>query len=64
MENKIDQKQQQLETLRQSFANLQIKYETETKDKDNRLEQKNKEIKLLKNQAGQSQEKLSNEREH
>jgi len=64
MENKLDQKQQQIETLRQSLATLQITYQTETQDKDNKLEQKNTEIKLLKSQAGQSQERLSNEREH
>jgi hypothetical protein len=64
MENKLDQKQQQIETLRQSLATLQITYQTETQDKDSKLEQKDKEIKLLKSQAGQSQERLSNEREH
>lgn len=64
MENRLDQKQQQLETLRQSFADLQIRYRTETQGKDSKLRQKDQEIKLLKGQAGQSKERLSNEREH
>jgi hypothetical protein len=60
----LDQKNQELEELRQSLATLQITYQTETQGKDIEIKKHKDEIKSLKEKTIQAQEKLSNEREH
>jgi len=62
LETKLEEKQQQYEGIQNSLTNLRIKYETETKGKDNELKNKEKEIKLLKSQAEKSQKELLEER--
>jgi chromosome segregation ATPase len=63
-ENKLDQKQQEAEELRQSLATLRITYQTEVQSKDIEIKKHKDEIKSLKEKTGQAQEKFSNEREH
>jgi hypothetical protein len=60
----LDQKQHEVEELRQSLATLRITYQTEVQGKDIKMRQQENEIKILKEKAGQAQEKFSNEREH
>jgi NACalpha-BTF3-like transcription factor len=62
LENKLDEKQQRLETVQESLTTLRIKYETETASKDNELKLREKAIRLLKSQAEQSREELLRER--
>lgn len=58
----MEEKQQRLEETQSSLTNLRIKYEIETKEKDNELKNKEEKIKLLKSQAEKSQEELLKER--
>jgi len=60
----LDQKNQEVEELRQSLATLRITYQTEVQSKDIEIKKNEGEIKSLKEKADQAQEKFSNEREH
>jgi len=63
-ENKLDQKHQEVEEVRQSLATLQITYQSEVKSKDIEIKKQEDEIKSLKGKAEQAQEKFSSEREY
>jgi chromosome segregation ATPase len=63
-ENKLDQKQQELENSRQSLTTLQIAYQAETQENRAKIKQQENEIKLLKEKAGEAQENLFDAKEN
>lgn len=55
IEGRFEREQQEHGTTKGLLTDLRIKYKTETADKDSELKNKEREIKLLKNQAEKSQ---------